>query len=143
MNNFLRLVSIFIFLGSCSLHKDSKFWSKRNIIKEKNENTEEILKINKNINKEFNPNLKITLYSKLINKSFLKNFDNNNGRINFDGKLKSISKYKFSKIKNFYQYDPKVSFYNNDIIFFDNKGTILRFNNESDLIWKKNINSCR
>ena len=141
MNNFLRLVSIFIFLGSCSLHKDSKFWSKRNIIKEKNENTEEILKINKNINKEFNPNLKITLYSKLINKSFLKNFDNNNGRINFDGKLKSISKYKFSKIKNFYQYDPKVSFYNNDIIFFDNKGTILRFNNESDLIWKKNIYS--
>jgi|TARA_B110000967_G_C18879647_1_gene560279 outer membrane protein assembly factor BamB len=141
VNNFLRLVSIFIFLGSCSLHKDSKFWSKRNIIKEKNENTEEILKINKNINKEFNPNLKITLYSKLINKSFLKNFDNNNGRINFDGKLKSISKYKFSKIKNFYQYDPKVSFYNNDIIFFDNKGTILRFNNESDLIWKKNIYS--
>ena len=142
MNNSLRIILIFIFLSSCSLHKDSKFWSKRSIIKEKKENVVEILKknknINKNINKEFNPNLKISLYSKLIDKSFLNNFDNNNGRISFDGKLKSISKYRYSKIKNFYQYDPKISFYNNDIIFFDNKGTILRFNNDSDLVWKKN-----
>tara|TARA_B100000780_G_scaffold275478_1_gene242124 strand:+ start:628 stop:1941 length:1314 start_codon:yes stop_codon:yes gene_type:complete len=142
VNNSLRIILIFIFLGSCSLHKDSKFWSKRSIIKEKKENVVEILKknknINKNVNKEFNPNLKISLYSKLIDKSFLNNFDNNNGRISFDGKLKSISKYRYSKIKNFYQYDPKISFYNNDIIFFDNKGTILRFNNDSDLIWKKN-----
>ena len=28
---------------------------------------------------------------------------NNNGRVNFNGKLKTLSRYKFSKIKNFYQ----------------------------------------
>ena len=67
------------------------------------------------------------------------NLNNNNGRIDFNGNLKNLSKYKFSKIKNFHQYNPQISFYNNDIIFFDNKGTILRFNDDSDLIWKKNI----
>ena len=87
---------------------------------------------------EFNPNLKIKLFSRPINKSFLNNFDNNNGRINFNGNLKNLSKYKFSKIKNFHQYDTKISFYNSDIIFFDNKGSILRFNEDSDLVWKKN-----
>ena len=42
---------------------------------------------------EFNSNLKIKLYSKPINKSFINNFDNNNGRINFNGNLKNLSLY--------------------------------------------------
>ena len=57
MNNSLRIILIFIFLSSCSLHKDSKFWSKRSIIKEKKENVVEILKKNKNINKKETLNL--------------------------------------------------------------------------------------
>ena len=140
MNNFIKIVLIFIFINNCSLHKNSKFWTKQEIIKEKeiNNNIVEIFKKDKTLINEFNPSLKISLYSKLIDKSFVNNYDNNNGRINFNGNLETISKYKFSKIKNFYQYDPKISFYNNDIIFFDNKGTILRFNNDSDLVWKKN-----
>jgi outer membrane protein assembly factor BamB len=138
VNNFLKIILIFIFITNCSLHKSSNFWKKQKIIKEKKENIIVIAKKEENLSSEFNSNLKISLYSKAINKSFLNNFDNNNGRIDFDGELKSISKYKFSKIKNFYQYDPKISFYKNDIIFFDNKGSILRFNNDSDLIWKQN-----
>ncbi len=142
MNNFIKivLIFIFIFINNCSLHKNSKFWTKQKIIKEKeiNDNIVEIFKKDKTLINEFNPSLKISLYSKLIDKSFVNNYDNNNGRINFNGNLETISKYKFSKIKNFYQYDPKMSFYNKDIIFFDNKGSILRFNDDSDLVWKKN-----
>ena len=140
MNNFIKIVLIFIFINNCSLHKNSKFWTKQEIIKEKeiNNNIVEIFKKDKTLINEFNPSLKISLYSKLIDKSFVNNYDNNNGRINFNGNLETISKYKFSKIKNFYQYDPKMSFYNKDIIFFDNKGSILRFNDDSDLVWKKN-----
>ena len=93
------------------------------------------------IKTEFNPNLKISLYTKPINKSFYNNYDNNNGRINYDGDLKNISRYKFSKIDNFYQFDPEVSFSNDNIIFFDNKGTVLKFDNNSKLIWKKNYYS--
>ncbi len=141
MNNFFKIILIFILITNCSLHKNSKFWTEKKIIKETQK--KEIVKKKKKItkvfkNNEFNPNLKISLYSKPINKSFLNNFDNNNGRISFNGNLKSISKYKFSKIKNFHQYDPKISIYNSDIIFFDNKGSILRFDNNSDLVWKKN-----
>ena len=139
MNNIFKIILIFIFITNCSLHKNSKFWTKQEITEEKQEKIAEIFKKEKNLSNEFNSNLKISLYSKAIDKSFLNNFDNNNGRIDFNGSLKTISKYKFSKIKNFYQYEPKISFYKNDIIFFDNKGTILRFNNDSDLIWKKNI----
>ena len=138
MNNFLKIILIFIFITNCSLNKNSKYWTKQEIIKEKKEVITEIFKKDKNLTNEFNPNLKISLYAKAINKSFFNNFDNNNGRNNFNSDLKNKSKYKFSKIKNFYQYDPKISFYKNDIIFFDNKGSILRFNNDADLVWKIN-----
>ena len=145
MNNFLKIILILITITGCSLHKNSKFWTKQKIVKEKQEiikkeknNTKELIKQEKILSEEFNPNLKISLFAKPINKSFLNNFDNNNGRINFNGNLKNISKYKFSKIKNFYQYDPKISFYKDDIIFFDNKGSILRFNKDSNLVWKIN-----
>ena len=99
---------------------------------------EQIFLKEKNLGAEFNKNLKISLYSKPINNSFFNNFDNNNGRINYDGELKNISKFKFSKIDNFDQYDPTVSFDKDNVIFFDNKGTILKFNNDSKLVWKKN-----
>ena len=171
MNNFLKIILIFIFITNCSLHKNSKFWSeteKIKVIKTEKEEQKEKKVVNRNkenchriflikvckkeknsrledvsINKEiivseFNPTLKISLYSKAINKSFVNNFDNNNGRIDFKGALKNITKYKFSKIKDFHQYDPKISFYNNDIIFFDNRGSVLRFNSDTDLVWKKN-----
>ena len=138
MNNFLKIILIFFFITNCSLHKNSKFWTKQAIIKEKKENITKIIKKEEKFINEFNQNLKISFYSKAINKSFLNNFDNNNGRIDFNSSLKSISKYKFSKIKNFHQYDPKVLFYKNDIIFFNNKGSILRFNSDTDLVWKKN-----
>jgi outer membrane protein assembly factor BamB len=138
VNNLLKLVLIFFFISNCSLHKNSKFWSNQDIIKEKKKNIAEIIKKKEKLTDEFNPNLKISLYSKTISKSFINNFDNNNGRVAYNGKLKNLSKYKFSKIKNFYQYDPKISFYKDDIIFFDNSGSILRFNNDLKLIWEKN-----
>jgi len=144
VNNPLKILLIFIFITNCSLHKSSKFWKKEKILEEKIINIEKILKkeelfkTEEALNLEFNAGLKISLESKIIDQSFLNKFDNNNGRVDFNGNLKNISKYKFSKIKDFYQYDPEILFYNNDIIFFDNKGSILRFNNNSDLIWRKN-----
>ena len=146
MNNFLKIILILITITGCSFHKNSKFWTKQKIVEEKKEiikkeknNIKQLIKKEKVLSEEFNPSLKISLYAKPINKSFLNNFDNNNGRIKFNGNLKNISKYKFSKIKNFYQYDPEISFYNEDIIFFDNKGSILSFDDASNLLWKKKL----
>ena len=40
---------------------------------------------------------------------YIKNFTNNSGRSNYEGSLKSISRYKFSKIQNFDQYEPEIA----------------------------------
>ena len=141
MNSILKVVLIFIFLNNCSLNKNSKYWTNEKISEDVKENVIETFQEEETLNLEFNPNLKISFYSKAINKSFINDFDNNNGRINFDGNLKNISKYKFSKIDNFDQYEPEISFSNNDIIFFDNKGSILKFDENSNLLWKKNYYS--
>ena len=141
MNNILKIILIFIFLTNCSFNKNSKFWTTEKIKKQIEPKVEKIFVDEESLKNELNPNLKISLYSKPINKSFLNNFDNNNGRINYNGNLKKISKYKFKKIDDFYQYDPKISFNKNDIIFFDNKGSILKFDEESNLLWKKNYYS--
>ncbi len=140
MNSFLKILLIFICLTSCSFNKNSKFWTKSEKIEEI-KNVEKIFVKEKILNREFNPSLKISLYTKAIDKSFFNNYDNNNGRINYDGDLKSISRFKFSKIDNFYQYDPIILFDNSNVIFFDNKGTILKFDQDSRLIWKKNYYS--
>ena len=92
--------------------------------------------------KEFNKQLKIKLNNNIKEKSFINNLTNNNYIINFDGSLKKISKYKFSKIDEFVLFQPELLITKkNNLIFFDDKGTILNFNQNSKLIWKNNIYS--
>ena len=141
MNNILKILLIFYFLTGCSFQKQSNPLSKEEAIKEKQQNINEILKKKEVLSKEFNPNLKIKLYSKVINSSYLQNLDNNNTRANYNGSLQSVLKYKFKKIENFSQYEPEISFNQKNIIFFDNKGYILNFDYNSNLIWKKNYYS--
>ena len=141
MNNILKISFIFIFLIGCSFNKNSKFWTNEKIIKEKQKNSEEIFKKEKSLNLEFNPNMKIGLYSKAIENSFVNNYDNNNGRVNFFGTIENKSKFKFSKIERFFEYNPEINFERQNIIFFDNNGSILKFDENSKLIWKKNYYS--
>ena len=99
MNKLLILFLLFFFLINCSLQTSSSFWTKSKKIKiEKNLEIEEIFKQEKILENEFNSNLKINLSSTPISNSFKNNLDNNNGRINYTGKLKNTSRYKFSKI---------------------------------------------
>ena len=136
VSNLFKFLLILFFLANCSLNKNSKFWSNENIKKE--DNVEQVFTKEESLQLEVNVNTKISLYSKPINKSFFYNQDNNNGRINYDGDLKTISKFKFSKIENFHQYDPSIVFDEDSVIFFDNKGSILKFDQKFKLIWKKN-----
>jgi outer membrane protein assembly factor BamB len=142
VDKVLKILLIFIFFTNCSLDNKSGIWTKKRKIKSETPvNIKELFKKEKALGKEFNSKLEINLSSKLINNSFINNFNNNNGRINYDGDLKSISKFKFSKIKNFYKFEPEIIFEKNNVIFFDNKGSILKFDNLSKLIWKKNFYS--
>ena len=142
MSKLSYLFIISILISSCSLNKNSKFWSKSEIVKnEKKYNYEEVFPTEESLKSEFNSSLKIKFTSKPVNSTLINNYLNNNERLNFDGNLKKSSRYKFSKIENFDEYQPEISFYKNNIIFFDKKGTILKFNNNSKLVWKKNYYS--
>lgn len=142
MNRILILfICIFIFFG-CSFNQNSKFWTaSKDIPEEVLPSYQKIFDEEKKLEKEFNANITINL--KNLSNINLKNrnYFNNDGRLNYDGALKKSSRYKFSRIKNFYQFEPKISFNNKNIIFFDDKGSILKFDKKSKLIWKKNYYS--
>ena len=140
MNKIFSLVFFIFLLSNCSFNKNSSFWSQsKKIISEDNPNR--IIKFEEDeaISLELNPELEIKLTNQPNESYFENNLDNNNGRVDFNSDLDQISKFKFSKIKDFYKYDPKISFTNNGIIFFDKKGTIFMFDNQSNLIWSTNI----
>ena len=139
MNKIICFIIYFIIITSCSFNQNSKFWSaSQNIQEENDSNFKEIFAAEAALGQELNPNLIIKLDSNVNNNLAIRNYFNNDGRLNYDGELRKSSRYKFSKIKNFYQLEPTISFNNKNLIFFDNKGSILQFNDKSKLIWKKN-----
>jgi outer membrane protein assembly factor BamB len=139
VNKIICFIIYFIIITSCSFNQNSKFWSaSQNIQEENDSNFKEIFATEAALGQELNPNLTIKLDSNVNNNLTIRNYYNNDGRLNYDGELRKSSRYKFSKIKNFYQLEPTISFNNKNLIFFDNKGSILQFNNKSKLIWKKN-----
>ena len=142
MNRILKLFLLFFFITNCSLDKKTGFWTKPDEI-EKNKDyvIEELFKDEKSLSKEFNSNLKIKLTESLSEQSFINDLSNNSGRLNYDGKLETLSKFKYKKIDNFNKLEPDIIFKNKNLIFFDNKGTLLKFDNLSKLVWKKNYYS--
>ncbi len=140
MNKIIIFVFILFFATSCSLNSKSKFWTNEKKIQvEDDSRITEIFKKDEIYKNELNSNLKIKLSEKIIKKSFINNFNNNNGRTNYDGDLKKSSRFKFSKIDNFEYAEPEIVFHKDNLIFFDNKGSILKFTNSSKLVWKKNF----
>ena len=142
MNKIFFYLILILFISGCSLNKNSKFWtSSQNIQKEKKTNYEKIFVKDKALERELNTNVTINLGKISDNNYITREYFNNDGRLNYDGVLKKSSRYKFSKIKNFYKFEPKISFHKNNIIFFDKRGSILKFDKNSKLIWKKNYYS--
>tara|TARA_B100000780_G_C21109477_1_gene448264 strand:+ start:612 stop:1970 length:1359 start_codon:yes stop_codon:yes gene_type:complete len=140
VNRSIYIFFSILFLYSCSLDTKTGIWTKNKKIDEKKIDIKNQIikkKISKNI--EYNSQLKIKLTKENTAKDRSFNLlTNNNKKSNFDGNLKNISKYKFSKIKNFNYFEPEIVFDEKNIIFFENNGSILKFNDSSKLIWKKN-----
>ena len=139
MNKIIVFFIYIIFITGCSLNKNSKFWSaSQNITEESNSNYKKIFVEEEALAQELNSNLSINLGNNINNNLQIRNYFNNDGRQNYDGELKKSSRYKFSKIKKFYQFEPTISLNKKNLIFFDDKGSVLQFNDKSNLIWKKN-----
>ena len=141
MNKIFNLLLIVILLTGCSFNKNSNFWTSDTLEELEEKKFQKIFSDEKALSQELNTNISLNFRSSSTKNIISNNLNNNDGRVNFDGLLKKSSKYKFSKIKNFYQFEPVISFNKNNIIFFNNKGTILKFDERSKLIWKKNYYS--
>ena len=127
---------IFLFLLDCSLNPNSKFWTKEKKILVDKSSTTILLKGKKESLNEFNQNFKISLPKNLkvnINQQL-----NNDGFINFDANLKKMSKYNFKTIKSFSNFEPEILIDKNHLFYFDSKGSIIKFDNNSNIVWKQN-----
>ena len=143
MNKLFYLLVIFLFLSSCSLDTKSGLWTKTEKLDSENKNLEvKIFEENEIYERELNIDLKIKLRNDFKKNSFINNLSNNNGVVNFDGSIDKIKKFKFSKIDQFDNYQPELLITKkNNLIFFDDKGTVLNFSSDNELIWKNNYYS--
>ena len=127
MINYLKLL-VFVFLFSCSLGDVGGFWTKEKDLKNERLEFKPLFEKDKFSSQEFNTNFVFSLSKKDIKLNNNSEINNNDGYVLFDGVLQKIQKYNFSKIKNFYSQEPSLIFLNDDIIFFDDSGSILSFN---------------
>ena len=137
MNKLIFTFIALFFLNNCSFNENSRIW----------EDKDKQLEINKKITKvfeeenvsisEFNQDLKLDLSSIKIKSKKIDN-QNNLGVQNYNGELRKIGNFKFSKLEEINQLDFEPIFLKNGIIFFDKKGSIIRYDNDYKVIWKKN-----
>ena len=140
MNKLLILVIALFLLNSCSSNKVSRIWKG----KEKNtENKKNIIKVfskDIKITTEFNQELKLDL-AKIKTNNNIVDSKNNYGSQNYSGSINKVGNYKFSKLENINQLNFKPIFLNNNLIFFDKKGSIIKFDKTQKVLWKKNYYS--
>ena len=137
MNKFIFTFIAFFFLNNCSFNENSRIWKdKENKLETDKKITKVFAKENVSVS-EFNRDLKLDLSSIKINNKKNDNL-NNLGLLNYEGELTKIGNFKFSKLEELNQLDFEPIFLNNGIIFFDKKGSIIRYDNNQKVIWKKN-----
>jgi outer membrane protein assembly factor BamB len=140
VNKALLLILIFFFLNSCISREKLSFWKNN----EKNEISKNIIKqkLTKDKKKisEFNPQLKLNLnVTNVDNKSI--DSKNNIGSQDYEGLLDKIGSYDYSKLDNIDHLNFKPAFLKEKLIFFDKKGSIIKYDNNQKIIWKNNYYS--
>jgi len=130
---------IFLFLIGCSLNPNSKFWTKeKKTLVDKN--LTKILRTNeKKSLDEFNQNFKISLPKNLKKETNHKL--NNDGFINFNASLEKMSKFSFKTISSFSNFEPEILLDKNQLFYFDSNGSIIKFDNNSKVVWRQNFYS--
>ena len=124
------------FLNNCSLNENSRIWKNK---KDNSINPKNIKKIfsEKKIITQFNQELKLDLANVKINNKIVDN-QNNYGFQDYSGSIDKVGNYKFSKLDDVNELNFKPVFLNDGLIFFDKKGSIIRYDNNQKVLWKKN-----
>jgi len=136
VNRLLIFIISLFFLNNCSLNENSRIWNDK---KDNSINPKNIKKIfsEKKIITQFNQELKLDLANVKINNKIVDN-QNNYGFQDYSGSIDKVGNYKFSKLDDVNELNFKPVFLNDGLIFFDKKGSIIRYDNNQKVLWKKN-----
>ena len=137
MNKTYLLIFTFFLINNCSFNENSRIWQKKDQSYVSEKNTKKLFVEKEIISTEFNPQLTIKI-SKINDNDKINNNRNNKGSQNYPGLLNKIISYKFSKLDNIKDINYRPAFLSNGLIFFDNKGSIIRYDHKKNIIWKKN-----
>lgn len=137
MNRIIILIIALIFLNQCSFKENSRIWKDKENKLEAQKNIKKVFLEDKKITSEFNQELKLDLSIIKFNNKIIDN-ENNYGSQNYKGLIDKIGNYKFSKFEDINQLNFKPIFLDDGLIFFDKKGSIIRYNDKSKVLWKKN-----
>ena len=140
MNRILILFFAIFLLNNCSFNENSRLWKDKEQPLEKKENVTKIFAEEQNVSVELNPDIILDLRNIKLSNKIVDN-QNNFGALDYNGILQKTGNFKFSKLDNLDQFSLKPAFLSEGLIFFDNKGTVLRFNDEQKVIWKNNFYS--
>ena len=136
----IKLFSFILYsflLMNCSLNENSKIWSQKNSISKKDKNLQIILDEKKETTKELNSKFKLNLSKIKFNNDIFNNY-NNFGTQGYSGKFEKIGIYKFSKFDEVTELNFKPLFLEKSLIFFDKKGSIIKYDLDGKILWKKN-----
>ena len=137
MNRLFVLFIAFFFFNNCSLNENSGIWKNKNQNLLEKQNVKKIFADEKLDVSEFNKELKLDLSTLKSTNKIVYN-KNNYGSQKYKGNLKKIGNFKFSKLEGINHINFKPIFLSNGIIFFDKKGSIIRYDNNQKVLWKKN-----
>jgi len=140
VNRLIVLLIVFFFVNNCSFNENSRIWKDKKKEQLTKSNVKKVFEEKKSIVEEFNQNLNLDLSGININNKFISN-QNDFGSQSYKGELNKIGSYKFSKLEELNQINLKPLFIENDIVFFDKKGSIIRFDENQKILWKKNYYS--
>ena len=138
MNKVLLSILILLILNNCSASKKVGFWNKDDKEQKQVENTKTILTKQIRLEEEFNSNLYVKISNGKLNQNSL-NDQNDTGELTYEGVLEKIGKYNFSKFNDFDFISPSPLFYNNNLVFYDNKGEITLYDENQKTLWKNNF----
>jgi len=137
VNRIIILIIALTFLNQCSLNENSRIWKDKEKKLEAQKNIKKVFLEDKKITTEFNQELKLDLSIIKFNNKITDN-ENNYGSQNYEGLIDKIGNYKFSKFEDINQLNFKPIFLEDGLIFFDKKGSIIRYNDKTKVLWKKN-----
>ena len=140
MTRVIILIISLILLNHCSLNENSRIWKDKEKKLKTQKNIKKVFSKEKKISSEFNQELKLDLTNIKTNNKIIDN-KNNYGSQKYGGLVKKIGTYKFKKFEEINQINFKPIFLNNGLIFFDKKGSIIKYNKNQKILWKKNYYS--